>query len=246
MKLSDLIARVFGAKAAGGKEQGREHQYFDLKGSEAQQKAIDALSTKERIIIVGESTVQTTHRYRSEREIADALTEADRFDVEAWFLSEHQKYLEAISSEPDMEKILEELKGTWPAHTVPGDRMLITHDYKTGSAHNMVKALSIKAKDNAELFATLEFGGWNDCPYPDVQTAVWQYWENKYGAKVIAAGGDTIEAYIERPPTTQEDAMTLALEHYLFCSDVVDQGVGSLSELAGSLIDGQFWFFWWD
>jgi hypothetical protein len=41
-------------------------------------------------------------------------------------------------------------------------------------------------------------------------------------------------------------ATAIAAEHYAFCPDNVDQGVGSIGEYAESLVDADLWPFWWD
>jgi len=40
--------------------------------------------------------------------------------------------------------------------------------------------------------------------------------------------------------------MELAKEQYIFCNDIVDQGVGTVSALAATLLDSNYWYFWWD
>jgi hypothetical protein len=38
----------------------------------------------------------------------------------------------------------------------------------------------------------------------------------------------------------------LAREQYLYCSDIVWQGVGSVSNLSKTLLNSNYWYFWWD
>jgi hypothetical protein len=40
--------------------------------------------------------------------------------------------------------------------------------------------------------------------------------------------------------------MTVAKEQYIYCADIVDQGVGDISTLAATLIGQNWWSFWWD
>jgi hypothetical protein len=40
--------------------------------------------------------------------------------------------------------------------------------------------------------------------------------------------------------------MALAWEQYWYCLDIVDQGVGSVSALAATLLNSTYWYFWWD
>jgi len=38
----------------------------------------------------------------------------------------------------------------------------------------------------------------------------------------------------------------LAKEQFLYCSDIVEQGAGSIRNLASILLNGRAWYFWWD
>ena len=57
---------------------------------------------------------------------------------------------------------------------------------------------------------------------------------------------DTIELHVARSPRTRDDALALAYEQYAYCSDIVDQGAGTLEALAAVLVHASVWFFWWD
>lgn len=96
-----------------------------------------------------------------------------------------------------------------------------------------------------EVFAWLPFGGWNDCPDSEDMMAVFQYWYEKYGAVPACIGFDTLECIVPKP-VSEADAMALAKEQYAFCSDIVEQGMGSISALAEELKQSTVWYFWWD
>lgn len=38
----------------------------------------------------------------------------------------------------------------------------------------------------------------------------------------------------------------LAKELYEYCPDIVDQGMGTITNLAALLMVSNAWFFWWD
>ncbi|WP_026341650.1 DUF4253 domain-containing protein [Actinomadura atramentaria] len=76
--------------------------------------------------------------------------------------------------------------------------------------------------------------------------AVVRSWEERFGARVVQVGFDTLEVSVAAPPTTIEHARAVAAEHYIFCPDNVDQGVGSLDEYAADLVGAPCWSFWWD
>lgn len=58
--------------------------------------------------------------------------------------------------------------------------------------------------------------------------------------------GDVLEMRVTRPPQNDEDALALAREQYLFCFDIVDQGVMTIDNLRQSLLGSELWYFWWD
>ena len=51
---------------------------------------------------------------------------------------------------------------------------------------------------------------------------------------------------IKNPPTDRETAFKLAQEQYIYCSDIVEQGMQTLNNLAARLLNGKTWYFWWD
>ncbi len=77
-------------------------------------------------------------------------------------------------------------------------------------------------------------------------SGMFKYWEDKYGAEIVAMDGATIEAIAKKPPTTREQAISLAHEQFIFCYDIVYQGVGTIDHLAATLLDSKYWYFWWD
>lgn len=75
---------------------------------------------------------------------------------------------------------------------------------------------------------------------------MFKHWAGRYGAEIYAVTGDVIECTVERPPTTRDEAMELAREQFLLCTDIVYQGTESISLLAATLQDCSAWYFWWD
>jgi len=104
----------------------------------------------------------------------------------------------------------------------------------------------IPAKNPWELAVWMPMGGFNDCPLPENQAAVFRYWFEKYGAVPATVTYDIWEMALTNPPATEEEAETLAKEQYAFCPDIVDQGTETIRALASGLIGAYTWFFWWD
>jgi hypothetical protein len=97
-----------------------------------------------------------------------------------------------------------------------------------------------------EIPAYLRFGDWNASPSPEEHVAFLRRWSERYGLEMYALTGDVIECEIARPPADRKAALNLAREQYLYCSDIVEQGVGSIATLAAILECSTHWYFWWD
>lgn len=100
-----------------------------------------------------------------------------------------------------------------------------------------------------ELAAWAPMGGFNDCPSPAEQVAVFRYWQEKYGAAPAVVSYDVWQLTVERPPLTDVEAEEAAWEHYAFCYDIVAQApeeFASIRALASNLRGSTAWGFWWD
>lgn len=77
--------------------------------------------------------------------------------------------------------------------------------------------------------------------------AVLSGWEERFGARLVAIGSDTLHLSVAAPPTEPDHALHVAAEHFAFCPDTVWQAtthdlVGYAEALTGRLS----WSFWWD
>ena len=104
----------------------------------------------------------------------------------------------------------------------------------------------IPAKHPWELAAWVPMGGFNECPLPEEQAAVFRYWYEKYSAIPRLVTFDIWEMNVAKPPRTQAEAEALAKEQYAFCPDIVAQGTETIRALASGLINSPVWQFWWD
>ncbi len=121
------------------------------------------------------------------------------------------------------------------------------YDYKTEKTVDLILA-KIPTSNPYELACYIPMGGFNDCPDPETQTSIFKYWYEKYNAYPAVVGYDTWELFAEKQPKTEEEARELAIEHYYFCLDRVDQYAEDydLGKLAGTLLKSDVWYFWWD
>ena len=165
------------------------------------------------------------------------LASAAEVNPEQW-LAERRKEVAGFF---DAEWTEAQLVGTWPEKPSENADFLIDDEWAEEAF-----VAQISAEDSWQLPAHLAFGGWNECPVAEVQCALWKRWQETYDAHIVAVCGDVVQARVNNPPKTQEAAMKLAWEQYLYCNDIVDQGTGTLSELAALLLNGDVWYFWWD
>jgi hypothetical protein len=76
--------------------------------------------------------------------------------------------------------------------------------------------------------------------------AVLRSWEDRFGARVVGLGFDTLEMSVAAPPVSLQHARRLAAEHYAFCPDNIAQGPGDFELYAKHIRGTTTWSFWWD
>lgn len=95
----------------------------------------------------------------------------------------------------------------------------------------------------------LSASGW-DGPCNHAHTheisAVIRSWEDRFGARVVVVGFDTLILSVATPPATVEQARHIAAEHHAFCPDNILRGGQDFEEYARSLVGEPRWYFWWD
>jgi hypothetical protein len=159
-----------------------------------------------------------------------ALEQARSFDPIAW-LEQHSR----------------RAKPRWP-QSGPDPVKTVLSQYDAVNQHlkpEMFIGLA-ELHDPWELFARIGYGDWNECPPPHVHTALHRRWHDLFGAEPIAFCNDVVECVVARPPQERKGALVLAREHEAYCADVVEQGLGSTGNLASSLLNANYWYFWWD
>ena len=106
--------------------------------------------------------------------------------------------------------------------------------------------LLIKMEHTYQVPAYLGLGGWNECPGSELHVAAFREWQKEYKAVPGCITGDVIEFLVSSPPQTQQQAMKLAAEQWIYCDDIVGQGTQSVRKLAMEIWQSRTWFFWWD
>jgi hypothetical protein len=137
-------------------------------------------------------------------------------------------------------------KGEWPENAAPSEDLVGHTNIGRGTPLKRVAICKVPTPRSWEAPAYLSYGGWNECPGAEEHVALLRYWHEKYGADVITLSNDVIECTVSRPPIDRDQALALAWEQFVYCSDIVLQGTETLSSLAATLCGGKTWFFWWD
>jgi len=168
----------------------------------------------------------------------EELVEAARaINPSSWFA-------ERQDSDPEYYEIE---KTGWPDGDPETPQSVTSYlDMRTGQPLSEVHIAMIPAAEAWMVPCYLRIGGWNECPSAEEHAAIFRYWGEKYGAKVVCITSDVIEMTVARPPKTKEDALALAKEQFLYCADIVHQGTESIEVLAATLLNAPAWFFWWD
>lgn len=79
-------------------------------------------------------------------------------------------------------------------------------------------------------------------------SAMLRSWEDRFGARLIKAGFDTLILSVAAPPTGREHAEQVAAEHFACCVDNILQGQAeTIGDYAEARVRRQpVWSFWWD
>jgi hypothetical protein len=165
---------------------------------------------------------------------ASVLEAADRVDVEAWLAARREE----DPHEPE--------EGEWPSRPAPNESFSVHADVLTRKPHAEVWLALVPTPRSSDVPAFLPFGAWNECPADEVHVAMLRRWEKAYGAELVCLSNDVMELRVPRRPAQRDEAMRLAREQYVYCVDVVDQGVGDLAALAADRMVSPVWYFWWD
>lgn len=167
---------------------------------------------------------------------AEIIQDGLKIDTTAW--------LEKRTAEDPETYEVEE--GDWPEDAGPGSDFSIPYDIISRKPHNTLLLALVPTSISWEVPAYLNFGGWNDCPDPESHVALMKRWHDAHGAEVVGIAGDVVEMQVARPPADRAAALALAREQFIYCTDIVHQGTGSLEALAAGLLRGKVWYFWWD
>ncbi|WP_194097736.1 DUF4253 domain-containing protein [Marivivens aquimaris] len=209
---------------------------IECSGTDAQAVIAKEANNREHtpIILGSLRSLEMLNDLPSKRSVAEVLSAANKFDFDSWFA-------EAKREQPPREDI-----AITPRHEPLDAIQIAAQNPLTQKPANTVYIGLIPTSDPTEVPAHFDAGGWNEFPVSEVHVALMRRWRDRYGARLIGHQFDTLVFHVQRPPTTAEDALKLAEEHYAYCPDRVDQGSDSLDALACWLLKNPSWYFWWD
>ncbi len=133
--------------------------------------------------------------------------------------------------------------GEWPDQAPASVGLSLAYHW-TGEPWPRVHIALLPTDDWTTAPAFLRAGGWNECPEAAVMIAALRSWRDRYGTELVGFSHDTMNLRADLCPSSREEALALAWEHYLFCGDALNDM--TLAELGASLIGDDWWHFWWD
>ncbi|HEY8589771.1 MAG TPA: DUF4253 domain-containing protein [Naasia sp.] len=144
-----------------------------------------------------------------------------------------------------LDEELRELLGAFPGVAAPGEPFNedpLEHVFATLDIDSLGL---VPVERPADVLAAIAWAGAVNSFEPVELVPFLRSWEERFDARLVAVGFDTIDLAVGRPPTRAE-AVKAASELYLFNPDIVEQGVGSIEALAEEMVQGPHWSFWWD
>lgn len=102
----------------------------------------------------------------------------------------------------------------------------------------------VPVKQPWQILAWFPIRGGGNCPSAEHLVSVAKHWYEEYGAAPAVICEGIIEFAVPQP-VSEEESLPLAEEHYAFCTDIVDQSLGTINALADVLRKSTVWFFCW-
>jgi hypothetical protein len=140
----------------------------------------------------------------------------------------------------------DEILGEWPGEISEKGSIGLHKEVLSGRIKPEVYLGLATIEEPWHLPAIIRYGAWNDCPEPEAHCAFHREWQERFGAEITGMSGDIVECTVSKPPTDRKAAIALAWEQFWYCTDIVEQGCESISNLAATLLNSRYWYFWWD
>lgn len=151
----------------------------------------------------------------------------------------YEAYRQLQQSEQPLAMLNETITPT--AHVAPIPDM----DWAESQQEDGAFWLTLPQGREYEAALIIPMGGYNECPLPVYQAAIFRQWQEQYGAIPIAVNESTWILHSQHLPLTDKDALELARQHVLFCQYVLES-FETIGEYASYLKQQHIWYFWWD
>jgi hypothetical protein len=141
----------------------------------------------------------------------------------------------------------------WPglaAATEPGqDPDDFVDQYVRENDDGTSRIMLVAAPRSADVLTAI---GWYGAANYTLDTfllsSVIRSWEERFGARLVEIGFDTIHLAVAAPPTSSGHSERVAAEHFAFCPDNIVQGAAPTirAYTAEQVQSKTGWSFWWD
>jgi hypothetical protein len=179
----------------------------------------------------------------------DAAVEIDNFNVAAFMAEVWSDWIER-AGEGQMET-LDPFGPHCPGPAEPGelraDPDAIADRYAAMLAEQGTPVGLAAVQRGADALAVMGWQGalhHNEWNVP--LAAVVRSWEERFAARLVGMGFNTLDISVAAPPVTSQHALHVAAEHWAFCPDAIFQGAGTLIDYAEQIRGKHTWSFWWD
>ena len=170
------------------------------------------------------------------------LARAAELDPDTWL----RLTAEIAAAEEDDDDDEAEDGSPEPTEPQPVQGYEIPRDSETLEFLPRVTLVLVPTTHGFQAPAYLQFGGFEDCPLPEVHVAMLARWHQRWGAEVVGISQESIELRLDNPLTNLDDARSVAGEIATYCPDVIEQGYETTEALAQSLVGSTVWPLWWE
>ncbi len=204
--------------------------------------------------------------YIDQRPVDQILDEVSKLDfpegLKAVKLKEYRALSEDLKGSPGFEGLIGKLERDfdlsidpadilvdWPSGRAPKNKQKlpsIAMEWETEKPLETTIVALLPTSDWTEAPAYMSFGNYNDCPAPEWHVAALQYWKARLDFKLVGISHETLDLRVSTRPQNRDEAVRYAIELYCYCPDLVEQGSGSIAELARDLMNNEWWDLWWD
>lgn len=174
-----------------------------------------------------------------DRTVEEILGASEEVELGEWIESKHRE-LKEVGFDP------KDCLGEWPGEMEEKGSICLHKDLLSGRIRSEVRLGLAAIEQPWQLPAAVKYGAWNDCPPAQVHCAFHRKWQAEFGAQITGISGDIIECVVNNPPLDRDTALELAWEQYWYCPDIIEQGCETVNNLAATLLDSPYWYFWWD